>query len=126
MADHSINDEIVTLPALGTFKAQNDVTYAASSHTHQVSDITGAASYAAVSVTIPANGWSNGSQTVNCSAVSSSSDLLVAPAPSSIQVYAASKVCCSAQGSGTLTFICSTAPSVDVTANIIVLNGAAS
>lgn len=79
--------------------------------------------YTTATATIPTSGWSNGSITVNVSAVTSTSDVIVAPAPASIAAWAAAGVYCSAQGAGTLTFTCSTAPTEALTANVMAFEG---
>lgn len=83
----------------------------------------GGVSYVTTTATLTANGWSSDSQTVSCSPVTASNDVIVAPAPASAADYAAAGIVCTAQGSGTLTFTCTTAPSSAITVNVLVLSG---
>lgn len=60
--------------------------------------------------------------TKSVTGVTSSNNVIVAPAPSSMSDWASSGVYCSAQGSGTLTFTASTTPSADMTVNVMIIN----
>lgn len=66
--------------------------------------------------------WSSNSQTVSVSGVTASNTVIVSPAPSDIADYADCGVYCSAQGSGTLTFGCDTAPSGDIVVNVLIMS----
>lgn len=83
----------------------------------------GGTTYSTVAVSIPTSAWSGTAATVNASSVTSSNDVIVAPAPASATAWASAGIYCSAQGAGTLTFMCSTAPSEAVTANVMVFVG---
>lgn len=88
----------------------------------------GGASYTTQAVSIPTSAWTAATATsrvatVNVAAVTASSDVIVAPAPASISAWAAAGVYCSAQGSGTLTFQCSSMPTAALTANLMVFEG---
>ena len=80
----------------------------------------GGATYSTVAVSIPTSAWSGTTATVNVTGVTASNDVIVAPAPASTTAWASAGIYCSAQGAGTLTFTCSTAPSEAVTANVMV------
>ena len=80
----------------------------------------GGATYSTVAVQIATSAWSSTTATVNVTGVTASNDVIVAPAPASTSAWAAAGIYCSAQGAGTLTFTCSTAPSEAVTANVMV------
>ena len=54
--------------------------------------------------------------------VTASNTVIVSPAPSDIGDYADCGVYCSAQGSGTLTFGCDTAPSGDIVVNVLIMS----
>ena len=60
-------------------------------------------------------------QAVTVQGVTSSNIILVAPAPASAADYAAAGIVCTAQGSGTLTFTCTTVPSNAITVNVVIL-----
>ena len=83
----------------------------------------GGATYSTVAVSIPTSAWSGTTATVNVTGVTASNDVIVAPAPASTTAWASAGIYCSAQGAGTLTFTCSTAPSEAVTANVMVFEG---
>lgn len=72
--------------------------------------------------TLAAGDWANSEQTVSVSDATASNTVFISPAPSSIDSYHGASVYCSAQGDGTLTFACgATAPSVDITVNILIV-----
>ena len=73
-------------------------------------------------VTLSANAWSGNSQTINVSNVTDRSLVVIAPAPAYRKTYQEADVYCSAQGAGTLTFVCEDTPSVDLEVNIQVIN----
>ena len=83
----------------------------------------GGVSYTTQAVSISASAWSGTTATVSASAVTATSDVIIAPAPASIAAWAAAGVYCSAQGAGTLTFTCSTAPTAALTANVMAFEG---
>lgn len=70
-------------------------------------------------VTLTSAGWSSNTQTVSVTGMTASSIVWVSPAGASMSDYASAGVYCSAQASGTLTFTCSTAPSSDLTVQIV-------
>ena len=72
--------------------------------------------------TLTSAGWSSNSQTVSVTGVTASNTVIVSPAPSDIEDYADCGVYCSAQGSGTLTFGCDTAPSGDIVVNVLIMS----
>ena len=84
----------------------------------------GGVTYTTQAVSIATSAWSGGTATVSASAVTASNDVIVTPAPASMAAWAAAGVYCSAQGAGTLTFTCSTAPSAALTANVMAFDGA--
>lgn len=75
-------------------------------------------------VTLSANAWSGNSQTINVSNVTASSLVTVAPVPTAQNrtAYLEAGVYCSAQGAGTLTFVCEDVPSVNLNVNIQIIN----
>ena len=75
---------------------------------------------------LSASGWAEGVQTVPVSGVTAGSTVFVAPVPADQEKYGASKVVCTAQGNGTLTFSCKKAPAADLTVNVVILGGTAS
>ena len=75
-----------------------------------------------ITVTLTSAWWSSNSQTVSATGVIASNTVIVSPAPSDIADYADCGVYCSAQGSGTLTFGCDTAPSGDIVVNVLIMS----
>lgn len=75
-------------------------------------------------VTLSANAWSGNSQTINIPNVTSGSLVTVAPVPTAQNrtAYLEAGVYCSAQGAGTLTFVCEDVPSVSLNVNIQIIN----
>lgn len=75
-------------------------------------------------VTLSANAWSGNSQTINISNVTAGSLVTVAPVPTAQNrtAYLEAGVYCSAQGTGTLTFVCEDVPSVNLNVNIQIIN----
>ncbi len=75
-------------------------------------------------VTLSANAWSGNSQTISVSNVTASSLVTVAPVPTAQNrtAYLEAGVYCSAQGAGTLTFVCEDVPSVNLDVNIQIIN----
>ena len=83
----------------------------------------GGVSYTKQAVSIPASAWSGTTATVSASAVTASNDIIVSPAPASVTAWASAGVYCSAQGDGTLTLTCSTAPTAALTASVMAFEG---
>lgn len=75
-------------------------------------------------VTLSANAWSSNSQTINIPNVTAGSLVTVAPVPTAQNrtAYLEAGVYCSAQGAGTLTFVCEDVPSVSLNVNIQIIN----
>lgn len=84
-----------------------------------------AAPSVAKSVTLAASGWTGAeapfTQTVNVTDMTDNANAVVSPAPASLIDYGAAQVRCIAQGSGTLTFACETAPESDLTVNVLIV-----
>lgn len=67
------------------------------------------------------DGWTDNAQTINVEGVTADNNVLVAAAPASRTAWNDAEIYCSAQGEGTLTFKCGTAPTENVTANVVIL-----
>lgn len=74
-----------------------------------------------LTLTIPSTGWANNSQTINVNGITEETLLESSYAPESRSSWIDADVYCSAQGNGTLTYTCETVPTVDLTANIVIL-----
>ena len=73
-----------------------------------------------VSITV-ANWNATTTCTKSVTGVTSSNNVIVTPAPASINTWNSNGVYCSAQGSGTLTFTASSTPSADMTVNVMIV-----
>lgn len=80
------------------------------------------AQHTTLTITIATSDWSSNACTKSATGVTASNTVIVSPAPASISVYGECGVYCSAQGSGTLSFACSTTPSSAITVNVVVLS----
>ena len=73
--------------------------------------------------TLTASGWNSTykTQSITVQGVSSSSYVVVSPAPASYDMYAASWVRCTQQGTNSLTFACNVIPTSDLSVNIMMV-----
>ena len=78
--------------------------------------------YSTITVTLTVAGWNNKTQTVTATGVTASNDVIVAPAPSSIENYTDATIYCSGQWSNSLTFTCDTTPTSAITVNVMIFN----
>jgi len=72
--------------------------------------------------TLTVAGWSNNTQSVTVSGVTSSNNVIVTPAPASQVDYGKSLVRCTAQATNSLTFACEKTPTAALTVNVLILN----
>jgi len=72
-------------------------------------------------VTLAAADWSNGSQTVTVSGVTSSSIVWVSPDPTDQSAYVSAGILCTAQGTDSLTFTATTTPSADIDVVVVAM-----
>lgn len=75
-----------------------------------------------IQVTLLSSGWSNNTQTVTATGVTANNNVVISPAPSSFSDYTDAIIYCSSQWTNSLTFTCDTAPSNDITVNVMVFN----
>ena len=73
------------------------------------------------SVTLAADGWEAGVQTVALAGMTGNTTIIVASAPENYEAYARAGVYCSAQGADSLTFTCRSVPDTGLNANIMIL-----
>ena len=83
--------------------------------------ITAQAPNAATTGTLLAAGWASNSQTISVAGVTANNCVIVSPSPTSRTAYNDANVSCTAQGNGTLSFGCETAPTVNLTVNVLIL-----
>lgn len=72
--------------------------------------------------TLTVAGWSTNNQTVSVSGVTASNLVVVAPVNTRVNTdnYSLSRIICTAQGSGTLTFNCDLTPTAEITVNVLI------
>ena len=75
-----------------------------------------------ITVTLASANWSSKSITVSATGVTASNTVITSPSPSDYSDYTDAEIYCSAQGSGTLTFTCSTEPTNDIDVNVVILS----
>ena len=95
----------------------------------EVRTMLGAVAVSAKTVTVPVSGWNNGTQTINVSGVIADTrtcHVFMTYHPSYFTQYRDSCIRVSAQGDGTLTFVCDrdVVPTADINVNIAIYYGA--
>lgn len=74
-----------------------------------------------LTVTLSSYGWSNLSQSVTASGVTSDNDVIISPASNSHDAYGEAGVRCSGQSSNRLTFTCKEKPTGNLSVNVLIL-----
>lgn len=87
-----------------------------------ISSWNGKASVSSITVNLVVANWSNNSQTVTATGVTASNNVIVSPAPASIDNYVAAGIKCTAQSTNSLTFTCTTTPSTAINVNVLVVS----
>lgn len=72
-------------------------------------------------VNLPSSGWAENAQAVAVEGVTAEQLIIVVADPSSFSPYAECQVRCSGQAKDSLTFICNETPTVDLIANVLIL-----
>lgn len=80
------------------------------------------AKHGAISVALPASGWSNKTQTVAVAGATNANTIIAGSSAESYEAYCEAGVRCAGQADGTLTFTCTDTPSEDLTAIVVILN----
>lgn len=80
-----------------------------------------AATSPATMPTLAVADWSSNTQTVTVSGVTATNTVFVSPAPASASDYAAAGIICTAQGTDSLTFTCTTTPTNAITVNVVII-----
>lgn len=89
-------------------------------HWEQV-DVQPSSSQTSFAVTLPVADWVNDEQTVSAVGVDSNSVVFIGAAPTSVTEYNTCGVICTAQGTDSLTFTCTTTPANDLTVNVLIM-----
>jgi hypothetical protein len=76
----------------------------------------------ALTLNLPASGWTNKAQTIQADGVSTESTIIVTYAPASKSLWQQANISASSQADGTLTFVCDYTPTEDITANALVMS----
>lgn len=71
--------------------------------------------------TLSSANWSNNSQTITVSGVTATNIVFVSPAPTSATDYASAGIICTVQASNSLTFICESTPSGNISVNVVIM-----
>lgn len=75
-----------------------------------------------LTVSLPVAGWSASlNQTVTAAGVTAAGNVVVSPAPSSLDAYSSAGVRCTAQAANSLTFQCKKKPTVALSAEVLCL-----
>lgn len=74
-----------------------------------------------LTATLVAADWSSNTQTVTVSGVTSTNTVIISAAPASIGDYLNAGIMCTAQSTDSLTFVCNTVPTNNITLNIAIL-----
>ena len=80
------------------------------------------AKHKTATATLAAASWSNLSQQVSVPNVTTSSTIIVSPAPASAEAWGKAGVRATSQAAGKVTFACRKAPTMELAANIAILN----
>lgn len=80
-----------------------------------------AATSPATMPTLAVADWSSNTQTVTVTGVTATNIVFVSPAPASAADYAAAGIICTAQGTDSLTFTCTTTPTNAITVNVVII-----
>lgn len=83
--------------------------------------IGGSSNQVKATVTLAVADWSDNSQTVSVTGITSDGVVLVSPVPTDQSAYTTAGIICTAQGSGTLTFTCSATPIAAIDVNVVML-----
>lgn len=75
-----------------------------------------------LSLSLTVANWSNNSQTITATDVTASNNVIISPAPASIDNYVAANIKCTAQAANSLTFTCTTTPTAAISVNVLVMN----
>ena len=73
-------------------------------------------------ISLVSTDWSSHSQTKTVAGVTADNTVIVAPASASASDYAAAEILCTAQGTNSLTFTCTTDPTNNISVNVVILN----
>lgn len=117
----SVNPATATPLMDGTGAVGSSVKYAREDHVHP-SDTAKQDKAVPIQVTIASADWSGTTATKTVNGVTSSNNVIVTYAPTSKSAYTTADIYASAQGTNSLTFSCTTAPSVSVTANVLIFD----
>ena len=60
-------------------------------------------------------------QTITVQGVTAASNIIVAPAPASLDTYGSAQVRCTAQAENSLTFVCHSVPEEDLNVNVLIM-----
>ena len=73
----------------------------------------------ALTLTLVVANWSSDAQTLTATGVTASSNVVISPAPASMDDYVSAGIKCTAQSANSLTFTCDTVPTNDISVNVL-------
>lgn len=112
-SDFATNEEIAA-----TYATKSEIPD--TSNLASKSDVT---TSAAKEISIDSSAWSDLTATVSASGVTATNTIIVTYHPDSFTAASNAGIYCSAQGAGTLTFKCVTAPTTTIKINILIFEG---
>lgn len=121
----TLNENQLYLTPVGVSTETDPVFTASPAHgitSSNISSWNGKASVSSITVSLVVANWSNNSQTVTATGVTASNNVIVSPAPASIDNYVAAGIKCTAQTANSLTFTCTTTPSTAISVNVLVIS----
>ena len=74
--------------------------------------------FASQTVTLTVAGWSSNTQTVTITSITGANDILVSPSADSYVKYASAQIRATSRTDTTVTFTCTTTPTVELTASV--------
>lgn len=84
--------------------------------------VSGATSSSELTVSLVVANWSNNTQTVTATGVTTTNSVVIAPTTASKEDYLRAGIYCSSQGTNSLTFTCDTVPSNTVSVSVLVMD----
>ena len=85
-------------------------------------DIKKAVDMVTMTIALPVSNWSDNTQTINVTDVTSENTIIVSYSPEAYEAYSDAGIRCTGQGNGILTFFCESTPNADIPVNVVILS----
>ena len=85
-------------------------------------DIATKASGYPYTITLTAAGWSNNTQNAAIAKATATNSIVVSPIPANQSAYSDAGILCTAQATGSITFVCDSVPATDIQVNVLVVD----